>query len=180
MDVKRDGGAGDLGQGAKYQEDKSSSKVLLEKLLNSKKMSVGEAIKEEDGWFRDQVKGEAFASAPERNLERSRAPPTLLDGMTAAKARELREDKKRKDYKKTDIDLKKFSTDQETLATAAIAAGISKDLLQYAVKSLPLSRGGDDVTTKTVFWRIADEYFRQVDKEDIAMLKQLLRDPWGG
>jgi hypothetical protein len=154
-------------------------KLLLDKLLKSKNMSVGEAIKAEDAWFKDRVKGEAWASAPERNLERSCAPATLLDGMTAAKAREFRDEKKRKDYKKADIDLKKFSTDQETLASAATAAGISKDLLQYAVKSLPLSRN-EDGDRRTIFWRIADDYFRQVDKEDVAMLKNLLRDPWGG
>ena len=149
---------------------------------SSKKQSLEDRIRRDDAWFKEELKSQVN-KVPEKDFKGfSPAPMTFLDGLTAAKARELNRVNDKKNQKKKHSDVidqiqKLKSHDEESLLNAANAAGISKDMLQYAVNSLPQLSKADEGDRRTVFWRIMDDYFRQVNKDDLHMLETLLRDP---
>lgn len=110
------------------------------------------------------------------------APVTFLDGLASQKAKELKgEEAKKKGgghSRNPSFDLKKLrGKTPESLATAATAAGVPADLLQYALNSLPQLTRAEEDDKRTVFWRIADDYFRRVDRADLLAIKNFLRRP---
>eukprot|EP00216_Chloropicon_sp_CCMP2111_P005397 CAMPEP_0198241042 /NCGR_PEP_ID=MMETSP1446-20131203/5972_1 /TAXON_ID=1461542 ORGANISM="Unidentified sp, Strain CCMP2111" /NCGR_SAMPLE_ID=MMETSP1446 /ASSEMBLY_ACC=CAM_ASM_001112 /LENGTH=1259 /DNA_ID=CAMNT_0043923839 /DNA_START=131 /DNA_END=3907 /DNA_ORIENTATION=- len=105
------------------------------------------------------------------------SPVSFLDAIAAQQARALRDEKKRKD-KKQEVDFQKIASNERTLAAAANAAGVSKEVLKYAMKTfLSGPQADDDNDKRSIFWKIMDDYFRSVSKEDLCVLRSLVLDP---
>ena len=109
------------------------------------------------------------------------APVTFLDGLASQKAREIKMEEKKRGgahSRNPSFDLKKLKgKSKDSLAMAANAAGVSKDILHYAVNTLPKLTAAEEEDKRTVFWKIMGDYFRRVDKTDLGTIKSLLRRP---
>lgn len=137
--------------------------------------SVGDRLRSEDEQINKAMLA-VSAGAPAKSSNRARAPSTYLDALTALQAKALRDDKKKKD-RRQEVDFKRLAADPQTLVQVASSAGISKQVLQIAVNTLPALSSGDEDDRRTIFWRIMDDYFRRVNQDDLDLLRSFVVDP---
>ena len=138
------------------------------------KMTLENSIQEEDDKLHSML-DYLIEKVPARDEKWTPSPATLQDAVTAYQAKALRDDKKKKD-KKQELDFKKISNDPQNLLSAANAAGVPKEVLQYAIKSLPYGSKVSDDDSRSIFWKVMDDYFRRAKKEDLKLLRSLIVD----